>query len=362
MLSVSAGSFVSFLKNRIYKMPESSTSLEQSIQSIRANALTAAGSIVTPEDLEKFRIEFLARKGSVGQLFDELKSVPPELKPALGKQLNELRAFVDSLYQTAKQKIESADTGKESFIDLTLPGRTPPTGTRHPITQTLEDISAIFTAMGFGVVDGPEIEDDYHNFEALNFPPNHPARDMQDTFFIEDDILLRTHTSPVQIRVMKERRPPVRVIMPGRVYRNEAISARSYCLFHQVEGLYIDRNVSFSELKGTLVAFAREFYGSNLKYKFRPSFFPFTEPSLEMDITCFLCSGKGCRVCKQSGWLEILGAGMVHPNVLKNVGYDPEEFIGFAFGIGVERTTLLRHNISDIRLLFENDIRFLKQF
>ncbi len=362
MPSVSAGSFVSFQKNRITTMPESSTNLERSIQSVRGKAQTSAGSISSAEELEKYRIEFLARKGSVGQLFDELKSVSPDLKPALGKQLNELRAFVDSLYQAAKQQIESVDSGKESFIDLTLPGRIPPAGSRHPITQTLEDISAIFTAMGFGIVDGPEIEDDYHNFEALNFPPNHPARDMQDTFFIEDDILLRTHTSPVQIRVMKERRPPVRVIMPGRVYRNEAISARSYCLFHQVEGLYVDRNVSFSELKGTLVAFARDFYGSDLKYKFRPSFFPFTEPSLEMDITCFLCSGKGCRVCKHSGWLEILGAGMVHPNVLKNVGYDPEEFTGFAFGIGVERTTLLRHNISDIRLLFENDIRFLKQF
>jgi len=343
-------------------MPELSPNLEESIRSVREKSRADAARITSQEDLEKFRIEFLARKGSVGQLFDDLKLVPPELKPNLGKQLNELRHDVDALFQTAKQKIESAHVGKESFIDLTLPGRIAPLGTRHPITQTLEDLSAIFTSMGFGVVDGPEIEDDYHNFEALNFPPNHPARDMQDTFFIEDDILLRTHTSPVQIRVMKERRPPIRVIMPGRVYRNEAISARSYCLFHQVEGLYVDRNVNFSELKGTLVAFAHEFYGKNLKYKFRPSFFPFTEPSLEMDITCFLCSGKGCRVCKHSGWLEILGAGMVHPNVLKNVGYDPEEFTGFAFGIGVERTTLLRHNISDIRLLFENDIRFLKQF
>ncbi len=343
-------------------MPDSSLNLEQSIKSLRDKAEASAGSIASVDDLEKYRIEFLARKGSVGQLFEELKSVPPELKPNYGKQLNELRAFVDSLHQSAKEKIESAASGEKKFIDLTLPGRVPAMGTRHPITQTLEDITAIFTAMGFGTVDGPEIEDDYHNFEALNFPPNHPARDMQDTFFIEDDILLRTHTSPVQIRVMKERRPPVRVIMPGRVYRNEAISARSYCLFHQVEGLYVDRNVSFAELKGTLVAFAREFYGNNLKYKFRPSFFPFTEPSLEMDITCFLCSGKGCRVCKHSGWLEVLGAGMVHPNVLQNVGYDPEEFTGFAFGIGVERTTLLRHNISDIRLLFENDIRFLKQF
>jgi len=348
--------------NKTFAMAESQDTLAQSIHSLRAKAEEDARTIATTEALEKFRIEFLARKGSVGQLFEELKSVPPDVKPKYGKLLNELRIFVDALYQSAKTKIESTTIVTDTFIDLTLPGRGLPLGTRHPITQTLDDIKSIFVSMGFGVVDGPEIEDDYHNFEALNFPQNHPARDMQDTFFLDKDVLLRTHTSPVQIRVMKERRPSLRVIMPGRVYRNEAISARSYCLFHQVEGLYVDRNVSFSELKGTLVAFARAFYGSSLKYKFRPSFFPFTEPSLEMDITCFLCSGKGCRVCKQSGWLEVLGAGMVHPNVLKNVGYDPEEFTGYAFGIGVERTTILRHNIPDIRLLFENDMRFLKQF
>ena len=343
-------------------MAEPQDTLDQLIHSLRAKAEEAARTIGTTDALEKFRIEFLARKGSVGQLFEELKSVPPDVKPKYGKLLNEFRISIDALYQSAKTKIESTTVATDAFIDLTLPGRGLPLGTRHPITQTLDDIKSIFVSMGFVVVDGPEIEDDYHNFEALNFPPNHPARDMQDTFFIDKDVLLRTHTSPVQIRVMKERRPPLRVIMPGRVYRNEAISARSYCLFHQVEGLYVDRNVSFSELKGTLVAFARAFYGSSLKYKFRPSFFPFTEPSLEMDITCFLCSGKGCRVCKQSGWLEVLGAGMVHPNVLRNVGYDPEEFTGYAFGIGVERTTILRHNIPDIRLLFENDMRFLKQF
>lgn len=343
-------------------MSESAEDLVRAIEVLRSGAQQSASLITTLEDLENFRLEFLARKGSVGQLFEHLKSVPPESKPALGKELNGLRTFVDSLYASAKQRLETAAIGQAHFIDLTLPGRTEPLGTRHPITQTLDDLKSIFVSMGFGLVDGPEIEDDYHNFAALNFPPDHPARDMQDTFFIEGDVLLRTHTSPVQIRVMEERRPPVRVIVPGRVYRNEAISARSYCLFHQVEGLYVDRNVSFSELKGTLVAFAREFYGHSLKYKFRPSFFPFTEPSLEMDITCFLCSGKGCRVCKQSGWLEVLGAGMVHPKVLKNVGYDPEEFTGFAFGLGVERTTMLRHGITDIRLLFENDLRFLKQF
>lgn len=216
--------------------------------------------------------------------------------------------------------------------------------------------------MGFGIATGPEIEDDYHNFEALNFPPDHPARDMQDTFFITNKVLLRTHTSPVQIRVMENQSPPVRVIMPGRVYRNEAISARSYCLFHQVEGLYVDVGVTFSELKGTLVAFAKEFYGSDIKYRFRPSFFPFTEPSAEMDITCFLCHAKGCRMCKQTGWLEILGCGMVDPNVYKYVGYDPDKYTGYAFGMGIERITLLRYGIDDIRILFENDVRFLRQF
>ena len=295
--------------NNIFVMSETDQNIERSIQSVRAKAESIALTISTADDLEKYRIEFLARKGSVAGLFEALKDIPPESKPKYGKQLNELRGFVDSVYQSAKEKIESAAVDGKHFTDLTVPGRTLPLGTRHPITQTLDEMKRIFVSMGFGVVDGPEIEDDYHNFGALNFPPNHPARDMQDTFFIEKDIVLRTHTSPVQIRVMEERRPPLRVIMPGRVYRNEAISARSYCLFHQVEGLYVDRNVSFSELKGTLVAFAREFYGNNLKYKFRPSYFPFTEPSLEMDITCFLCSGKGCRVCKQSGWLEGLGAG-----------------------------------------------------
>lgn len=343
-------------------MPEESENLFQAIRTLRDTARGASDRIASDEDLEKYRIEFLSRKGSVSQLFDQLKSLPPELKPRLGKELNELRGSVEGLYRSAQERLASGVTAGKGFVDLTLPGRKHPLGTRHPITQTVDDITSIFTSMGFGVVDGPEIEDDYHNFGALNFPPNHPARDMQDTFFIDTDVLLRTHTSPVQIRAMKNRRPPIRVITQGRVYRNEAISARSYCLFHQVEGLYVNRHVSLSELKGTLVTFAREYYGRTLKYKFRPSFFPFTEPSLEMDITCFLCSGKGCRVCKQSGWLEILGAGMVHPNVLKGVGYDPEEFTGFAFGIGVERTTMLRHGISDIRLLFENDIRFLKQF
>ncbi len=336
--------------------------METKIQQIRQKVESAIAQIKNSDELEKFRIDFLARKGTIAELFDALKNVQNSDKPVIGKKLNELRLFAEQQFEQLKNSLHTAKKSEHQYIDLTLPGRTLPIGTRHPVTQTLDEIKSIFYSMGFGIADGPEIEDDYHNFEALNFPADHPARDMQDTFFLAKDVLLRTHTSPVQIRVMKEQKPPIRVIMPGKVYRNEAISARSYCLFHQVEGLYVDKKVTFSELKGTLVAFAKQFYGSNIKYKFRPSFFPFTEPSLEMDITCFLCNGNGCRVCKHSGWLEVLGAGMVHPNVLKNVGYDPDEVSGYAFGMGIERITMLRLGITDIRLLYENDVRFLKQF
>ena len=235
-------------------------------------------------------------------------------------------------------------------------------GSRHILTQTLFEIKSIFKGLGFSVYDGPELESDYYNFEALNFPPDHPARDMQDTFFVSDKFLLRTHTTPVQIRIMEKEQPPIRAIMPGRVYRNEAISSRSYCMFHQVDGIYVDTDVSFAELKGTLVSFAEQFYGEGLKYRFRPSFFPFTEPSAEMDITCYICKGKGCRVCKHSGWLEILGCGMVDPNVFKYVNYDSEKYTGYAFGMGIERIAMLKYGIDDIRIFFENDLRFLKQF
>jgi phenylalanyl-tRNA synthetase alpha chain len=249
-----------------------------------------------------------------------------------------------------------------SSIDLTLPGRPKPIGTKHPLTQTMDEIKKIFMTMGFSIATGPEIETDYYNFGALNFPPEHPARDMQDTFFIAKDVLLRTHTSPVQIRTMEQQKPPVREIMPGRVYRNEAVSARSLVSFHQIEGLYVDRGVTFSDLKGTLVAFAHQFYGKDVMFKFRPTFFPFTEPSADMYISCFLCKGKGCRMCKFVGWLEIMGSGMVHPHVLQNVGYDPEVFTGFAFGMGIERIACLRYGVDDLRLFYENDVRFLQQF
>ena len=336
--------------------------MKNKIEEIRHAAIVEIEVVKTLSELDNFRIKFLARNGLIAGLFDQMKTVSAEERPTIGKAVNELRVSVQSLFDQKKASIEGSSKPTEEFIDLTLPGRERWVGSKHPLTQTLEEIKRIFIGMGFLIAEGPEIEDDYHNFEALNFPPNHPARDMQDTFFITDKVLLRTHTSPVQIRVMEQQKPPIRVIMPGRVYRNEAISSRSYCLFHQVEGLYVNRKVTFAELKGTLLSFAQQFYGSNIKYRFRPSFFPFTEPSAEMDITCYLCKGKGCKVCKQTGWLEILGCGMVDPNVYKYVNYDVEKYSGYAFGMGIERITMLRYGIDDIRTLFDNDIRFLHQF
>jgi phenylalanyl-tRNA synthetase alpha chain len=336
--------------------------MQTDIDAIRREAESAAASVADARQLDEFRITYLARKGKVAALFDQLKSVPADQKPAFGKALNDLRAFVQALHDEKANAFTRDRAGAAGGIDLTLPGRMPFAGSRHPLTQTLEEITKIFVSMGFGVADGPEIEDDYHNFEALNFPADHPARDMQDTFFLSNKALLRTHTSPVQIRVMEEHQPPLRVIMPGKVYRNEAISSRSYCLFHQVEGLCVDKGVTFSDLKGTLIAFIKQYYGSSTKYKFRPTFFPFTEPSADIYISCIICGGKGCRLCKQAGWLEILGCGMVDPNVFRSVGVDPEKYTGYAFGMGIERITLLRHGIDDIRLFFDNDVRFLSQF
>jgi phenylalanyl-tRNA synthetase alpha chain len=318
--------------------------------------------VITLQDLEQIRIKYLARSGEIAALFEGMKTAAGSEKPALGKALNELRQSAQAQFDEKKVSLEQSAQPKEIPFDLTLPGRPKPVGTKHPVVQVMEEMKRIFISMGFSVETGPDIESDYYNFGALNFAPDHPARDMQDTIFIAENILLRTHTSPVQIRVMEKQQPPVRVIMPGWAYRNEATSARSLVAFHQIEGLYVDRGVTFSELKGTLVAFAKQFYGSSIKYRFRPSFFPFTEPSAEMDITCFICGGKGCRVCKYSGWLEVLGSGMVHPHVFQAVGYDPEKYSGYAFGMGIERTAMLRYNIDDIRLLYENDVRFLKQF
>ena len=336
--------------------------LDEKIKQISNDFDTELQSVQDLQQLEELRIKYIGRNGLISSLFDELKNVPKEEKPILGKSLNALRNNATENFNSLKTKFESATSSKVNKADLTLPGNLRQIGSRHILTQTLDEIKTIFKGMGFSVHEGPELESDYYNFEALNFALDHPARDMQDTFFINKDFVLRTHTSPVQIRLMEKHKPPVRAIMPGRVYRNEAVSARSYCMFHQVEGLYVDTDVTFAELKGTLVSFAKQFYGDDLKYRFRTSFFPFTEPSAEMDITCFLCHGKGCKVCKQTGWLEVLGCGMVDPNVFKYVGYNSEKYTGYAFGMGIERTAMLKYGITDIRVFFENDFRFLKQF
>lgn len=316
------------------------------------------------EELEAFRLKYLSRKGLIPTLFDELKQLPPEQKKEVGRPLNELKQLAEGKFKELNETLSTASSSSDSSMDLTLPPVPETLGSLHPLTLTRYRIIEIFERLGFSVADGPEIEDDWHNFTALNFPENHPAREMQDTFFISrnPDILLRTHTSNVQIRLMEKQRPPLRAIMPGRVYRNEAISARAHCFFHQVEGLYVDRNVSFADLKQTLYHFAKEMFGKETKIRLRPSFFPFTEPSAEIDVSCFICGGKGCNICKQTGWVEIAGSGMVHPNVLRHVNVDPEEFTGFAFGMGIERVTMLRYGINDLRLFSENDVRFLKQF
>lgn len=318
----------------------------------------------TAEAVEAYRIKYLSRKGIIPQLFDDLKALPPDLKKVSGKPLNELKQLAESKWKAWSEGVASQSTEAANDIDLTLPPILNKLGSQHPLNLTRDRIIEIFERLGFNVADGPEIEDDWHNFSALNFPENHPAREMQDTFFISKnpDMLLRTHTSNVQIRLLENQKPPVRAIIPGRVYRNEAISARAHCFFHQVEGLYVDRNVSFADLKQTLYHFAKEMFGKDTKIRLRPSFFPFTEPSAEIDISCFICHGKGCNICKYSGWVEIAGSGMVHPNVLRNCGVDPEEFTGFAFGMGIDRVTMLRYGIDDLRLFSENDVRFLKQF
>ena len=320
--------------------------------------------IASAEDAESFRLRHLVKKGTVQACVEQLRTVPKEQKPEVGRLLNEVRTLAETVYEQARDR--HAASAAVQRIDVTLPGRGTASGAIHPITQTVERLVDIFASMGFDVAEGPDVEDDAHNFERLNFAPDHPARDMQDTFFVDaagrSDVLLRTHTSSVQVRVMQSMRPPIRCIMPGRVYRNEAVSARSLAEFHQIEGLYIDRNVSMADLKGTIMAFARRFYDANAEFRFRTSYFPFTEPSCEIDMSCFLCKGSGCRICKHSGWLEICGAGMVHPNVLRACGIDPEEYSGFAFGFGVERVVLMLTGIDDIRLLYENDVRVNGQF
>ena len=314
--------------------------------------------------LEAYRIRFLGTKGILKGLFSEMKNVPADKKKEFGLVLNDFKQLAESKYESWKNQVDSADVSDGSHIDLTLPADPVPLGSRHPISLMRNNIVDIFQRLGFAVAEGPEIEDDWHNFTALNLPEHHPARDMQDTFYIHQhpDWLLRTHTSNIQIREMEKGILPLRIICPGRVYRNETISARSHCFFHQIEGLYIDENVSFADLKQTLYYFVQEMYGTDIKVRFRPSYFPFTEPSAEMDVNCQICGGKGCNVCKHTGWVEILGCGMVHPKVLENCNIDPEKYTGFAFGMGIDRPALMKYGINDIRLFSENDIRFLRQF
>ncbi|MCP4522050.1 MAG: phenylalanine--tRNA ligase subunit alpha [Cytophagales bacterium] len=317
------------------------------------------------ETLETFRLNYFAKKGKVNDLFAEFRNVPAEEKKQFGVELNKLKTFVEEKFREGNALVENLEDATDDIgFDLTLPSIPEELGTRHPLSVVRERMVEIFNRIGFDLSEGPEIEDDFHNFTALNFPPDHPAREMQDTFFIEKDpdIALRTHTSSVQVRVMENQEPPIRTLSPGRVFRNEAISARAHCVFHQLEGLYIDKNVSFADLKDTLYYFVKEMFGEDIKLRFRPSYFPFTEPSAEIDITCLLCKGKGCNVCKGAGWVEIGGAGMVDPNVLKNAGIDPNVYSGFAFGMGLERITMLKYQIKDLRLFTENDVRFLRQF
>ncbi|MBC8286526.1 MAG: phenylalanine--tRNA ligase subunit alpha [Nitrospinae bacterium] len=316
------------------------------------------------ESLKQLRIDFLGKKGCVQALMKELREVPREQKQETGLLINEFKQHVNDMLRGKEEELgkpASHQPSKNETFDTTLPGRREITGTLHPITQVMEEITAIFMGLGFQVEEGPEIETDYYNFEALNIPKDHPARDMQDTFYVEGETVLRTHTSPVQIHVMENREPPLRIIAPGKVYRCDSDVSHTP-MFHQIEGLMVDKNVSFSHLKGIMNIFLQEVFGKDTKVRFRPSFFPFTCPSAEVDIQCVICGGKGCRVCSQTGWLEILGCGMVDPAVLKSVNYDSEEWTGFAFGLGIERISMLKYGINDIRLFFENDLRFLKQF
>ncbi len=331
----------------------------------KVNELVEKVNVFTPnseEEINSFRIEYLGKKGLLNDLFSAFKEIPNDQKKDFGAAINNLKVLVQNKIEEYKDSFETEES--EESIDLTKPVALDNLGSRHPISLIRNEIVDIFNRIGFTISEGPEIEDDWHNFSALNLPKEHPARDMQDTFFIQTDpdVLLRTHTSSVQVRYMNENKPPIRTLSPGRVYRNEAISARAHCIFHQVEGLYIDENVSFADLKQCLLYFAKEMFGEKTEIRLRPSYFPFTEPSAEVDVSCNICSGKGCNVCKNTGYLEILGCGMVDPNVLENCNIDSKKYSGFAFGMGIERIAMLKYGVNDLRLFYENDIRFLKQF
>ena len=339
--------------------------MKEQLKSISASAKEAIAQCGAENEIEEIRVKYLGKKGELTAILKQMGSLSPEERPIMGQLVNEAKQEVEELIAVKRDELKKIATEqklKEETIDITMPAKEIKPGKLHPLNTVLDDMINIFQSMGFDVVDGPEVETDHYNFECLNVPADHPARDMQDTFYLAENLLLRTQTSAAQIRTMENRKPPIRVICPGRVFRADEVDATHSPVFHQIEGLVVDKGVTMCDLKGVLEEFAHEIYGSDTKVKFRPSFFPFTEPSVEVDVTCSECGGKGCRVCKGSGWIEILGAGMVHPNVLKSCGIDPEEYSGFAFGIGLDRLTTTRYKISDIRLLFENDKRFLEQF
>lgn len=335
--------------------------ISDQLSRLEKDARESLNSARSAELLEQLRVKYLGKKGLLTSILRGLKKLPADEKKIIGGQANKLKKALEQLIEQQRDRFLSSGES-EVTIDYTLPGRPHYCGHKHVIMKVLDEIVEIFQRMGFEIADGPEIETDYYNFGALNFPPDHPARDEQDTFYVEGNRLLRTHTSNIQIHEFERRQPPFKILAPGKVFRNEAVNARSYCVFHQVEGFYVDENVTFGDLKGVLEAFCYEFFGQELKLRYRPSFFPFTEPSAEVDVMCFLCGGKGCQLCKHEGWLEILGSGMVDPYVFKAVGYDPDKFTGYAFGMGVERIALMKYQIPDIRLLFENDLRFIRQF
>lgn len=335
------------------------------IEKIRSDAATLLADVKGIEDLEALRVRFLGKKGEITSVLRGLGSVSPEERPVIGQYANEVREEIEGAITKKKEELSNkmrAEKLNSEKIDVTMPGKSLPQGARHPLSQVQERLNTIFMGMGFSIAEGPEVELDYYNFEALNIPKNHPARDTQDTFYINEDVVLRSQTSPVQVRVMENQKPPIRIICPGRVFRSDAVDATHSPVFHQMEGLVVDKGVTMGDLRGTLELFIKELYGDEAKIRFRPHHFPFTEPSAEVDVSCFVCGGKGCRVCKNEGFIEILGAGMVHPDVLRRCGIDPEVYSGFAFGIGLERIAMRSYDIDDMRLLYENDLRFLKQF
>lgn len=339
--------------------------MKEKLSQIKAAAQAALNEAAELDALESIRIKYLGKKGELTAVLKGMGALSAEERPVIGALANEVRGFLESEIEKKKAEISAAlqaEKLKNEVIDVTMPGKKQSQGKLHPLTQVMNDIKDIFTGMGFSIAEGPEVEYDYYNFEALNIPKNHPARDTQDTFYVEDNIVLRTQTSPMQVRVMEKQKPPIRIIAPGRVYRSDAVDATHSPVFHQIEGLVVDKGVTMADLKGTLETFVKTLYGNQTKVRFRPHHFPFTEPSAEMDVSCFVCGGEGCRVCKGEGWIEILGCGMVHPKVLANCGIDPEVYSGFAFGLGLERIAMRKYDIDDLRLFFENDLRFLGQF